>query len=152
MVMTSELTPHEPEESPDYAELVAFFGHIAYINPGLRSVLADHLREADGEMLPHMLMTDVLEWACQECEQGWSGQASVLFGALDHGYKEGSPAMRDLMVIAFLEHLPGFAGTVPDPTGVGPKVRAGLGPMMTAVLAEIESWRTDPSRRPRPVR
>ncbi|PKQ26467.1 MAG: hypothetical protein CVT64_05165 [Actinobacteria bacterium HGW-Actinobacteria-4] len=150
--MTPELHPHEPEESPDYAELVAFFGHIAYIIPGLRPVLADHLREADGEMLPHLLMTDVLEWVCRESERGMSAEAPVLFGALDRGYTDGSHAMRDLMVIAFLEHIPGFAGTVPDPTGVGPKVRAAMGPLMSAVLAEIESWRHDPSTRPRPTR
>jgi hypothetical protein len=147
-----DLTHHEPEVRPEYAETVAFFGHIAYLVPGLRAVLAAHLRDSDGEMLPHLLMTDVLEWMVSELAQGATVHTPMLFAALERGYVDGSPALRDLMAITFLEHIPGFAGVVPDPTNVGGRFRAGLGPTLGAALWQMEAWRADPQTRPRPAR
>ncbi len=139
-----ELGLHEPEALPEYAEIVAFFGHIAYVMPPLRDVLGEHLKLAEGEVLPHLMMQDLMEWMLETFRtSGPNGRTHQLLSILDAGYREASDALRDVMIMGFLEHIPGYAGRVPDPEGLGSLVRAGLGPALSAVLVEVERWRGD---------
>ncbi|WP_084126823.1 hypothetical protein [Demequina sp. NBRC 110054] len=139
-----ELGLHEPEAHPDYAEIVAFFGHIAYVMPDLRGVLGEHLKLAEGEVLPHLMMQDLMDWLLENFRTvGPNGRTFQLFSILDAGYREASEALKDVMILGFLEHTPGFAGRVPDPEMLGHMVRAGLGPVLSAVLVEVEGWRGD---------
>ncbi|WP_062201941.1 hypothetical protein [Demequina salsinemoris] len=139
-----ELGLHEPEAHPDYAEIVAFFGHIAYVMPDVRGVLGEHLKLAEGEVLPTLMMQDLMSWLLETFRTvGPNGRTLQLFSILDAGYREASDALRDVMIVGFLEVIPGFAGRVPDPEMLGHLVRAGLGPVLSAVLVEVEGWRGD---------
>lgn len=139
-----ELGQHEPEALPEYAEIVAFFGHIAYVMPPLREVLAEHLRVAEGEMLPILLMEDVTAWLLNTFRTtGPDGRTLQLLSILDAGYHEASDQLRSVILLGFLERIPGFAGQTTDADGAGMLVRSGLGPTLSAVLAEVESWRDD---------
>ncbi|WP_084073375.1 hypothetical protein [Demequina sp. NBRC 110052] len=132
---------HEPEAHPEYADVVAFFGHLAYTVAPLRGVLAAHLEQCEGEMLPTLLMQDITAWLLGELRGGPSGRTMQVLQLLDEAYVAAPEALRSVMVIGFLEHIPGFAGASDDAEGLGVAVRAGLGPTLTAVLREVEGWR-----------
>jgi len=132
---------YEPETHPDYAEVVAFFGHLAYNVEPLRPVLARHLLDSEGELLPHLLMSDVTDWLLRTAAHGSTLRSNEALRTLEHGYVAGSEGLRSVMVASFLEQLPGFAGQTADPAGVGASVRSRLGPTMKNVLATIEQWR-----------
>lgn len=136
---------YEPEARPTYAEVVSFFGHLAYRVPPLRDTLATHLRETEGEMLPHLLMDDVLEWLLDSVAEAPSDLMEAT-AILDTGYTLGSEALRSLIVVSFLEALPGFDGAPTDPFGRGQAVRRTLGPVLTEVLAELEKHRRSGAR------
>ena len=137
---TSDVFNHEPEARPRYAEIVAFFGHLAYRVPPLRETLAQHLVETQGEMLPHLLMDDVLEWLLDSVAEAPSDLMEAT-QILDTGYTLGSEALRHLFVVSLLEALPGFGGASNDPFGRGAAVRRALGPVLTEVLVELERYR-----------
>ncbi len=137
---THDVFDHEPEARPTYAETVAFFGHLAYRVPPLRETLARHLIETHGELLPHLLMDDVLAWLLDAVDAAPSDLMEATH-ILDTGYTLGSEALRHLMVVSFLEALPGFCGQANDPSGRGKAVRRTLGPVLTDVLVELERYR-----------
>jgi len=60
---------------------------------------------------------------------------------LEFGYRDGAQELRNVIMVSFLEQLPGFAGRPPGPMGIGAKVRNGLGPTLKAVLFDLEQWR-----------
>jgi|GEM_PF-1643498 len=132
---------HEPEAHADYAEVVAFFGHLAYNVEPLRPVLAQHLRDSEGELLPHLIMSDVTDWLLRTAVHGATLRSNEALRTLEQGYVAGSEGLRSVMVVSFLEQLPGFAGQTADSAGVGASVRHRLGPTMRNVLATIEQWR-----------
>jgi len=132
---------HEPEARPTYAETVAFFGHLAYRVPPLRQILARHLLETQGEMLPHLLMEDVLQWLLDDVGMGRSEDGRLALWVLDEGYRTGSEPFRHLLVVSFIEAIPGFAGDPFDAGGRGKKLRSALGPTLGGVLTELENYR-----------
>ena len=140
-----DIFAHEPEEYADYGETVAFFGHIAYLAPPLRDVLADHLREADGEMLPNLLMGDVTRWVLATFGPGGGDVAAAreVLQVLEDGYIDGSDGIRAVIVMSFLEALPGFNGKLDDTDGRGAVIRAALGPTLGRGLARLEQWRRE---------
>lgn len=132
---------HEPEARPSYAEAVAFCGHLAYRVAPLREALAHHLVQTQGEMLPHMLMDDVLAWLLSQVGNGITADGRNALDVLDEGYRIGSDALRSLMVVSLLEALPGFDGEPNDAGGRGHALRIALGPTLSIVLAELEQHR-----------
>lgn len=137
---TDDVFQHEPEARPAYAESVAFFGHLAYRVPPLRAALAKHLIDTHGEMLPHLYMEDVLEWLLDATDEATADLVEAL-AVLDTGYSLGSEAFRALIVVSFLEALPGFDGATTDPSGRGAELRRSLGPVLAGVLDELERHR-----------
>lgn len=132
---------HEPELRPEYAETFALFGHLAYKVKPLRNVLALHLYEVDGEMLPHVLMQDVLDWLLEQVNAGPSGLVRTVLDILDAAYVDGSEDLQAVMVVSFLEAIPGFAGRADDAVLAGKALRMQLGPTLASVLAHIEQAR-----------
>ena len=136
---------HEPEARPSYAESFAFFGHLAYRVPELRDTLAQHLVDTEGEMLPHLLMEDVLVWILEQLGGSAGRPSRLALDILDDGYRNGSDALRSLVIVSFLEAIPGFDGDPSDPAGRGRVLRGALGPTLAGVLLKIESVRRDGS-------
>jgi hypothetical protein len=132
---------HEPEARPSYAEAFAFFGHLAYRVRPLRETLAAHLLETDGEMLPHLLMQDVLEWLLEQVVTAPGQQSRTALDILDEAYRTGSDALRLLIVVSFVEAIPGFDGDPSDPGGRGRALRVALGPALSVELANLEQQR-----------
>lgn len=132
---------HEPELRPEYAETFALFGHLAYKVKPLRDVLATHLREVNGEMLPHVLMHDVLDWTLEQLATGPNALTRAVLDALDNAYVDGSEDLQAVIVVSFLEAIPGFAGRPDDATVAGNALRLQLGPTLASVLAHIEHAR-----------
>lgn len=137
---------HEPELRPEYAETFALFGHLAYKVKPLRQVLATHLRSVDGEMLPHVLMHDVLDWTLDQLAVGPSAQTRAVLDALDNAYVDGSEDLQAVIVVSFLEAIPGFAGKAHDAAVAGNTLRMQLGPTLASVLAHVERAREQGAR------
>jgi hypothetical protein len=132
---------HEPEARPSYAEAFAFFGHLAYRVPELRDTLAAHLRDTEGEMLPHLLMEDVLAWLLEQVATAPGKPSRMALDILDEGYRTGTEALRALITVSFIEAIPGFDGDPSDPGGRGRALRLALGQTLSLVLVNLEHQR-----------
>jgi hypothetical protein len=137
---------HEPEARPAYAETVAFFGHLAYKVPALRGTLAKHLLDTEGEMLPHLFMEDVLHWLVAEGRPATDKDVRLVLRVLDEGYRNGSEPFRSLVVVSFIEAIPGFHRGFADAGGKGEALRKALGPALTAVAKELDRHRRSGSQ------
>lgn len=137
---------HEPEARPAYAETVAFFGHLAYRVPALREILAKHLLDTQGEMLPHLFMEDVLDWLVAEGRAATAKDVRLALRVLDDGYRDGSEAFRSLIVVSFIEAIPGARPGFADRGGRGEALRKALGPQLTAVVRELDRHRRSGSK------
>jgi hypothetical protein len=92
-------------------------------------------------MLPHLLMEDVLHWVLAEVGAGAGPEVQLALSVLDDGYLKGSEAFRELVVVSFIEAIPGFDGDPLDSGGRGRALRALLGPALGSVLTELERYR-----------
>jgi hypothetical protein len=103
----------------------AFVTDLAVENPAVAEVLREHLADDDGEVLPHILMDDLVRAAIVWLSTD-DGRASVvsLLAALEHVYGHDYE-VDELIATGFVENLP-----YPDEDGaellnlLGPKLRA----------------------------
>ena len=92
--------------------------------PELRPMLDEHLRDFDGELLPHLFFAEVMSWAQ---EQAWHPTATsptrlrVLLDRLDADYRDGDDDLHGLIQVSFL-------------WGLSDAVRALLGPTLREVV------------------
>lgn len=136
---------HEPEARPGYAEKVAFLGHLVFEVPALRETFARHLLDAEGEMLPHLLMQDIVEWMHAGVADGITPEVRRALAVLDEGFARGSDAFVTFLAVSFLEELPGFGGKPVDATTGGHHLRLYLGPHLSNALVQLEQMRREGS-------
>jgi hypothetical protein len=90
-----------------FANAEAFSRHLAGQIPPLRCVLDEHLVDNFGKVLPHLFMGDVTRWYMDNGSAGEGSEVlSQLLELLDRGLTTGSPDVRELIQVSFVENLP----------------------------------------------
>lgn len=74
--------------------------------PELQPVLAEHVEDNFGELLPHVFFGDLTRWLNAEvAARPTSDAAGRLLWALDQAYANGDDDIRELVTVSFLEIL-----------------------------------------------
>lgn len=111
------------------ASTVALVGALVYRWRELEPVLQEQLSDNDGEVLPHLVMADVIRWLVAHETSRPEVVRSVLEW-LESAYMEGSDDVQDVIAVSGVE-------MIPDPGEPGAGLRALLGPHLSAV----DPWR-----------
>lgn len=106
------------------ASTVALVGALVYAHRLLLPVLAEHLDDNDGEVLPHLLLSDIVRWLVER--RGDSAQIGQIWAWLEAAYIHGDEDERDLIATSAVE-------MIPDPEHPGSEMRSMLGPALRAV-------------------
>ena len=112
------------------ASTVAFMGAMVYANPALLDALAIHLEDQHGEILPHVLMGDVVRWV-EASLMSHRDEVLTLLEWLENAYVAGDRDVRNVISVSFLEMLP-------EPGEPSAGVRTMLGPVLAEVAGEME--------------
>lgn len=99
-------------------------------HPDLVADLAEHLDDNFGELLPHLLLADIMRRTVALHETGDRDRAQAILDDLERRFAEGDRATQDLISTGFVEILP-YAGE----RGYG--VRALLGPELRAEAERV---------------
>lgn len=111
------------------ASSVAFIGALVYRNRELLPVLEEQLADNDDQVLPHLVMADVVRWLVVH-RAAQPGLVRSVFHWLEDAYLEGNSDVRDVIAVSGVE-------MIPDPGQPGSELRAMLGPQLSAV----DPWR-----------
>src|SRR5262244_661104 len=115
---------------------VRFVEVLTEMFPSLKSILATHLEDNFGEILPHVFMADVARWAIElfmtterknlTADEQRSELARLL-AFLEDAYAKDGPEIEEMISVSFLEHLP-------RPNEAGWKIRDLVGPKLKEQL------------------
>lgn len=106
------------------ARNVAAMGALIYHHPALSSLLVEHLEDNNGQVLPHLLMGDVMRWLVAHWVSDPRVCRSVL-AWLDEAYESGNDELRGLVVLSGVENIP-------DPGQPGSEIRDALSERLRA--------------------
>ncbi|MGH3728658.1 MAG: DUF7674 family protein [Micromonosporaceae bacterium] len=70
--------------------------------PEAEYVLAEH-RADYGDVLPHLLTSDLLRLAIELFERGHNEPVGRLLGFIDHALREGDEALQNAIAVSFVE-------------------------------------------------
>ena len=104
---------------------IAFFGYLVYRNRELLPVFREHLQDQYGQVLPYMLLADMVRWMQMEMSESTNELLVRRIMAELESTFEDEVDLRELLVGGFLENLP-------DPGEKGAELLNLLGPRMRA--------------------
>ena len=107
-----------------------FVGALVDRFPDLMPLLHDHLEVYD-ELLTHVFMADVTQWAIDLESRGDSETLTELLEYLEGKFRDGSAEEREIVGVSFVENLP-------DPGEPGRGLVARLGPTLREQRALLE--------------
>ncbi|RSM72890.1 hypothetical protein DL991_32300 [Amycolatopsis sp. WAC 01375] len=110
------------------AYTIAAIGALIDTHRELVPVLEEHLIENEGEVLPHLVMADVVRWLVEHRTSDPEVCSSVV-GWLEEEFGRGPEEVRGLITVSGVE-------MIPDPGHPGAELRDLLGP----VLREADPW------------
>ncbi|WP_126464254.1 hypothetical protein [Propionibacterium australiense] len=112
------------------ARTVAFIGALCFSHQDLIPILQEHLDEMDGEILPHLVMSDIIRWMVLNYEDDPSVVKRVIDWISDvaQEYKQDQEII-DLISVSGME-------MIPDPGKPGSVLRDWLPP----VLKKLDPW------------
>lgn len=110
------------------ANTVAAVGALIDAHRDLMPVLEEHLIDNEGEVLPHLVMADVIRWLVKHRDSHTDVCRSVLTW-LEREFVGGSDDVRGLITVSGVT-------MIPDPGQPGAQLRDLLGP----VLREVDPW------------
>jgi hypothetical protein len=84
---------------------VALLGALAWRFPALRERIDGHLKDNDGELLPHVLMAEYERWA-ENAFAARDPELPEFLEFLEDAYRSGGSEVEELISVSFLEHLP----------------------------------------------
>ena len=96
--------------------------------PRLDPIMAEHLTDQEGELLPYLFMADVARWA-QATYRSDPVAVGALVDWLEREFVSAAAAERDLIGLGFVETL------LPPPEGTTLLMR--LGPELTQVARDL---------------
>jgi len=97
-------------------------------HPTLAPILVEHRVENFGEMLPHLVMADIVRWLVDHRRED-PGLCSSVIAWMEARFSEGPEDVRDLIAVSGVE-------MIPDPGQPGAELRNLLGPK----LRSVDSW------------
>lgn len=110
------------------ADTVAAIGALIYAHRDLLPVLEEHLADNEGEVLPTVVLDDVVRWLVKHRASHLDVCRSV-FAWLERELVDGSEAVRGLITVSGIV-------MIPDPGQPGAELRDLLGPR----LREVDPW------------
>ena len=110
------------------ASTVAMIGALVDAHRELTPVLAEHLKDMEGEILPHLVMADIVRWLAIRVESEESFCKAVL-DWLELEFSRGPEDVQGLISVSCVE-------MIPDPGQPGSRLRDLLGPNLKA----MDSW------------
>lgn len=121
----------EPYVPP--ASSVAFVGAITFRFPILLPILAEHLEDQEGMILPHLFMADVERWMEIEFLNRYERSKQLItsvLGFIEDAMAMGDEHVKNVIHVSFLEHLP-------RPAIHGDGLRSLVGPRCQDALKQI---------------
>lgn len=109
---------------PSETDLVV---RMAGAHPMLEPLLAEHLSDQEGELLPYVFLGEVAEWLATQGASGPLNDIRAIFTWLDDEYENGSFDVRNLIVVGFIEMLPASPAGDPVLKHLGPQLRERAG-------------------------
>lgn len=106
------------------ASTVALIGSLCHAHRRLLPLLAEHLDDNEGEVLPHLVLSDVVRWLSVHEED-----RAEVWAWLGRAYEDGDEEERALIVASGVE-------MIPDPGEPGSEQVHLLGP----VLRRFDPW------------
>jgi hypothetical protein len=108
---------------------IAFVGSPVYEFPALLGLLAEHIDDQEGEVLPHLFIADVERWIEGEVARQGGQPSTLVMCILDflETAVHRDDEIAELNHVSFLEHLP-------RPGHPGTEIRTKLGPALTERL------------------
>ena len=109
---------------------IAFLGLLVYRNRELLPVLQEHLQDQESQVLPYLLLADIMRWMIKDLAQ--SADTIVvrrILKELERKFEEEED-LQTLIVCGFLENLP-------YPDEQGSELLTLLGPRMKAYLSRM---------------
>lgn len=107
------------------ASTIAAIGALIDTHRVLTPVLEEHLVDNEGELLPHLVMSDVIRWLVDHRESNPSVCRSV-FQWLEVEFSRGPDDVRDLIAVSGVD-------MIPAPGDPGAELRELLGPNLRAM-------------------
>ena len=104
-----------------------FAGRLVGAHPMLEPVLAEHLSDQEGELLPDVFLGEVAEWLATQGTSGPSNDMRAIFTWLDLEYENGSFDVRNLIDVGIIEMLPASPAGDPVLKHLGPQLRERAG-------------------------
>lgn len=101
--------------------------------PDLAPILDESLKDNYGELLPHLVLADVVRWLADH-EESSSATCRSILEWLEREYASAPTDVRDLIAVSGVE-------MIPDPGRPGSSLRNWLGP----ALRETDPWLTNTS-------
>jgi hypothetical protein len=111
------------------AYAIAAIGALLDAHRQLVPILEEHLIDNEGEVLPHLVMADVVRWMVEHRTSHPEVCRSVV-AWLEEEFRRGPEEVRGLITVSGVE-------MIPDPGQPGAELRELLGP----VLREVDPWR-----------
>ena len=114
------------------AKTVAFIGALCFNYQELVPTLQDHLDEMEGEILPHLVMADIIRWMSSNCNDNAPLVKNIINWMSDAIQKHGQDQeIIDLVSVSGME-------MIPDPGKPGSILRDWL----PSTLKELDPWKT----------
>ncbi len=110
------------------ANTVAAIGALIHTHRDLLPVLDEHLTDNEGEVLPHLVLADVVRWLVAHRATHPDVCRSVL-AWLEQEFIDGPEEVRGLITVSGVV-------MIPDPGQLGAELRDLLGPR----LREVDPW------------
>ncbi|MFT4280524.1 hypothetical protein [Microbacterium sp.] len=107
---------------------VAAISALVYEHPLLIPLLEEHLNEFDGEVLAHLLLSDIVRWMVANLESHPDAVQSIL-DWWDSEYQKGPDEVRELIFVSGVE-------MIPDPGQPGANLRN----LMSEALRADDPW------------
>lgn len=115
------------------ASEVAFVDRLCDAFPEVARLREDHLRDQNGELLPHLFLGDVTRYAIalfESSREPARHELTELCRFLEREYTTGTRSVRDLVALGILENMAG----PPEPYW---RVRTYLGPELRKTIEEM---------------
>ncbi|GLI28276.1 hypothetical protein ARHIZOSPH14_25180 [Agromyces rhizosphaerae] len=97
-------------------------------HPILADVLSESVEDNCGEVLPHLILADVMRWLASHVESEQEVCIAIVRW-LELEYERGTSDVRDLIAVSGVE-------MIPDPGQPGSQLRTMLGP----TLRSVDPW------------
>lgn len=128
MTRVVDMHMHTGRRSTPSGATVAAIGAVVDAHRELTPILDEHLVDNEGEILPHLVMSDIVRWMAAHVETRTEVCASIL-NRLDREFDRGPEEIRELIAVSAVE-------MIPDPGRPGSELREWLG----AELRAVDPW------------